>query len=159
MKLTKENIAKAFQPSAPIKNRNDFVGRKNLLKHIDRSINSVGKQIIVFGERGVGKTSFINIGLDLTYLKKDYKIYEYNCSYRDSYYDIIGSFLRATGQLLSTSESKSSKTQSVDARLKIPIAEGGGKSEEYHEEIKKAVIPSSFTPNDIVANYLMGKIL
>lgn len=159
MNLTNEIINQTFKSSVPIRDRNNFVGRVELLKFIDRSISAPGRQTIVFGERGVGKTSFVNVGLSQTESIKDYSIYEYNCSKDDTYHDIIGSILRKNDQLLTTTESKLSSSHSVDGKLKIVVAEGGGKQEERKEETKKYLIPASFTPNEIVSNFLMEKNL
>ncbi len=159
MKLTKENISQVFKPAVPIRERNNFIGRTELLKILDRSLYTPGRQSIVFGERGVGKTSFVNIGIELCDSLHDYLLFEYNCSQEDTYHDIIGSILRSTDQLLTTDEYKYTEDHKFDGRLKIGIAEGGGERTESKEETKKSLIPASFTPNEIVKHYLMGKYI
>ena len=58
-KLTKLNIV--FSPTAPIKQKDFFFGRIQQLRKIVDAINEPGQHAILFGERGVGKTSLANI--------------------------------------------------------------------------------------------------
>lgn len=50
-----------FTPSAPISEQNLFAGRIDQLRQVFDSINQVGQHSIIYGERGVGKTSLANI--------------------------------------------------------------------------------------------------
>lgn len=50
-----------FTPSAPINNKEFFAGRLPQLKQVFNAINTQGQHAIIFGERGVGKTSLANI--------------------------------------------------------------------------------------------------
>ncbi|MEK6711164.1 MAG: ATP-binding protein [Nitrospinota bacterium] len=61
----------AFTPAAPINARNLFAGRKEQVRQVIDAINQVGQHAIVFGERGVGKTSLSNV---LKYLLEDQRI-------------------------------------------------------------------------------------
>ncbi|MPM03110.1 hypothetical protein SDC9_49370 [bioreactor metagenome] len=54
-------IGRAFTPSTPINETDFFYGRKNQLEQIVNSINLEGQHAILYGERGVGKTSLANI--------------------------------------------------------------------------------------------------
>lgn len=50
-----------FTPSAPIDDRDLFAGRLEQLTEVIDAINQKGQHVIVFGERGVGKTSLANV--------------------------------------------------------------------------------------------------
>src|SRR5262245_31924661 len=50
-----------FQPRAPINNRDLFSGRWEQLKAVADAVNQSGLHIVIFGERGVGKTSLANV--------------------------------------------------------------------------------------------------
>lgn len=54
-------LRQVFSPSTPIKERDFFFGRKTQLDKIAEAINTDGQHAILYGERGVGKTSFANI--------------------------------------------------------------------------------------------------
>lgn len=54
-------LNKVFSPSSPIKKSDFFSGRITQIDKICDVINEDGQHAIVYGERGVGKTSFANI--------------------------------------------------------------------------------------------------
>lgn len=59
-------LNEAFSPSSPILAKDFFSGRLSQIDDVVDSINERGQHAIVYGERGVGKTSFANIiGNDL----------------------------------------------------------------------------------------------
>jgi Cdc6-like AAA superfamily ATPase len=77
----KAKINEAFTPSAPINNSDLFAGRS---KQIDRVVQAVfqrGQHAIIFGERGVGKTSLANIIYDLLILagKAEFQVAKHTC--------------------------------------------------------------------------------
>ncbi|PCJ55885.1 MAG: hypothetical protein COA70_02065 [Planctomycetota bacterium] len=53
--------SKAFRPSAPISARSFFAGRWDQLLAVVDAVAQPGLHIVVFGERGVGKTSLANM--------------------------------------------------------------------------------------------------
>lgn len=52
---------KVFSPTAPIKQKDFFYGRLDQINQIVDAINQSGQHGIIYGERGVGKTSIANI--------------------------------------------------------------------------------------------------
>lgn len=54
-------IMETFSPSAPVEERDLFSGRSAQLEALLDAVNQRGKHAILFGERGVGKTSLANI--------------------------------------------------------------------------------------------------
>ena len=54
-------LNEVFSPSSPIKQKDFFFGRINQLQKIVDAINEDGEHAILYGERGVGKTSLANI--------------------------------------------------------------------------------------------------
>ncbi len=63
--MTKEQklliLRQVFSPTSPIKERDFFFGRISQLEKIAEAINTEGQHAILYGERGVGKTSLANI--------------------------------------------------------------------------------------------------
>jgi len=53
--------SKVFTPSVPIIVDYFFSGRKQQLVQVNDAINQSGRHVIIYGERGVGKTSLANI--------------------------------------------------------------------------------------------------
>jgi len=54
-------VHELYSPSAPIKSENIFKGRIEQLKKINEAVIEKGQHMVIFGERGVGKTSLANI--------------------------------------------------------------------------------------------------
>ena len=54
-------LEKVFSPASPIKQKDFFFGRINQLKKVADAINEEGQHAILYGDRGVGKTSLANI--------------------------------------------------------------------------------------------------
>jgi Cdc6-like AAA superfamily ATPase len=56
-KQLRQILAENLTPSDSIKTPERLFGREKTLTTIDRAFNSPGRQIFIFGDRGVGKTS------------------------------------------------------------------------------------------------------
>jgi Cdc6-like AAA superfamily ATPase len=54
-----------FTPSAPVSSREAFSGRFDQIMQITGAVSQPGRHVILYGERGVGKTSLANILSDL----------------------------------------------------------------------------------------------
>ena len=54
-------LGRAFSPAAPINQYDLFAGRSEQLSNVIGAINQRGQHAIIFGERGVGKTSLANV--------------------------------------------------------------------------------------------------
>ena len=50
-----------FTPSAPVENKDIFFGRSQQIRKCMEAASQKGRHIVLYGERGVGKTSFANI--------------------------------------------------------------------------------------------------
>lgn len=57
----KKKVEDIFSPFTPIAVENDFIGRYHELKELLNAIKEKGKHILLYGKRGVGKTSLSNI--------------------------------------------------------------------------------------------------
>lgn len=58
-------ISTAFSPAAPIDKKSFFAGRIAQLRDGISAVNQRGQHAIIYGERGVGKTSFANVLLEI----------------------------------------------------------------------------------------------
>jgi len=75
-------VQNVFTPAASIQSREFFTGRIPQLQLINETINEVGRHAIVFGERGVGKTSMANI---LSALFPNHAVARIACDSDDTY--------------------------------------------------------------------------
>lgn len=58
------SLSRIFTPSAPINRRELFRGRIDQVLEITTAINQPGRHVVLYGERGVGKTSLANLLTD-----------------------------------------------------------------------------------------------
>jgi hypothetical protein len=54
-------VGEVFQPASPIQRRDLFAGRLGQIVRVADAVSQVGLHVVIFGERGVGKTSLANI--------------------------------------------------------------------------------------------------
>ena len=59
---TKSLLKQAFRPHTPIEDPDSFVGREKERDQVVEAVEEPGLQVVIFGERGAGKTSLANIG-------------------------------------------------------------------------------------------------
>jgi len=90
-----ELISKAsrvFSPAAPINRRDLFAGRLTQLQRVVEAIGTRGQHVVIFGDRGVGKTSLANIVLDVIQNSFDDadqgRVVKVNCSQEDNFASI-----------------------------------------------------------------------
>ena len=50
-----------FSPAAPIREKDVFAGRTDQIRMVIDAINQKGQHVLIYGERGVGKTSLANV--------------------------------------------------------------------------------------------------
>ena len=80
-------LGSAFTPAAPIRDTTLFSGRSELLIRIADAVNQPGMHCILFGERGVGKTSLANIAPQVLAERTDpgIAVARVNCDTADTY--------------------------------------------------------------------------
>lgn len=81
-------IRDAFSPSQPIQDPRMFAGREEILKTLIRAIEDMRLHVVVYGDRGIGKTSLLHL---LTRLATDahYHVAYHSCGERDSFSEVF----------------------------------------------------------------------
>jgi len=79
-------VSEVFSPAAPINRRDLFAGRLEQLQRVFDAIATRGQHAVIFGERGVGKTSLANIVKELaTNNYAGSPVVKVNCSKDDGF--------------------------------------------------------------------------
>src|SRR5207249_9264125 len=60
-RLEERDVLEVFSPAAPITRRDFFSGRTDQLEHLLDVVAQRGQHAVVYGERGVGKTSLVTV--------------------------------------------------------------------------------------------------
>lgn len=81
-------IRDAFSPSQPIQDPRMFAGREEILKTLIRAIEDMRLHVVVYGDRGIGKTSLLHL---LTRLATEahYHVAYHSCGERDSFSEVF----------------------------------------------------------------------
>src|SRR5258708_37440182 len=92
-------LGQVFTPSAPVARRDLFAGRVDQILAITTAIRQPGKHVVLFGARGVGKTSLANQLTDLLtpILGASAKVIRINCNTRDIFSSIWSKVLDEFG--------------------------------------------------------------
>ena len=61
LSAVRAKIRHAFTPSQPVADRRLFAGREDILKTVIRSIEDQRLHVVIYGERGIGKTSLLHV--------------------------------------------------------------------------------------------------
>jgi Cdc6-like AAA superfamily ATPase len=60
----RQRLRNAFTPSQPVTDRRFFAGRKEVLSHMIGALEDQRRHLVLYGERGIGKTSLLHILAD-----------------------------------------------------------------------------------------------
>src|SRR5712691_10133868 len=63
--LAIRGLRKAFRPGTPIDKYELFAGRQEQVSDVHDGVVQTGRHVILFGERGVGKTSLVKVLSDV----------------------------------------------------------------------------------------------
>ncbi|MFQ5730703.1 MAG: AAA family ATPase [Planctomycetaceae bacterium] len=82
-------VSEVFSPAAPINRRDLFAGRFEQLRRVFDAVNTRGQHALIFGERGVGKTSLANIVSEVMMENRPpSKMTKVNCSKDDCFQSV-----------------------------------------------------------------------
>src|SRR3954447_24911280 len=76
---------RVFTPATPINRRSLFAGRLDEIRQMIDAVNSAGRHAILYGDRGVGKTSLASILKDLFCEHSQIRITKINCDPNDTF--------------------------------------------------------------------------
>jgi Cdc6-like AAA superfamily ATPase len=82
--------AQVFTPSAPIDSRELFAGRIEQISQVISSVSQKGQHVILYGERGVGKTSLANVSCQIMHNFSEQQVHSaiVNCDGIDDFTSI-----------------------------------------------------------------------
>ena len=92
-------LSQVFSPATAISRRDLFHGRHAIVRRLIDTANQAGQHAIIYGERGVGKTSMANVlsGFLAPFTSEQIVSARVNCSRETSYTQIWSSMFRETG--------------------------------------------------------------
>jgi len=130
-----QRIHTVLFPSGPIESREFLFGRDADLDRIRRALMAPARQIFIYGERGVGKSSLANAAAAQCQSSDAHPIHVSGSS-TATFSTIVGELLRATNM-----EPSGSVTKKRSGQVKVSVLEVGG-----HNEV---TTPAATPPLDI----------
>lgn len=119
-------VRNIFTPHQPIHSIDLFFGRTTEVRALIEHLNTPGQHALLFGDRGVGKSSLANISCELLLGKLARgKFYRKRCDSTDDFKTILAEPLVDAGVNLSLLESEHRKAEGGKADVGIPGLGGG----------------------------------
>lgn len=148
-KIINSGIREIFTPHRPIQSMDLFFGRQKEVQKIIEQVNTPGQHSLLYGERGVGKSSLANIATNLLISKLIRgKLYTKRCDSQDTFLSILAEPLTDFGIEISLGSTSEAHKQGGRAGLKIPIADAGISSE---RTTTKTYTSQALTPSTVSA--------
>ena len=113
-------LSRVYTPSTPITDPDLFAGRREVLDRAGLLVGKAGTTMLIHGERGVGKTSFVNVLLGGGAPSANLKVTRHTCSVNDTFVSIFRGVLARVGELFTVAEASSSTGGDVELGIPTP---------------------------------------
>ncbi|MGH2694306.1 MAG: AAA family ATPase [Actinomycetota bacterium] len=141
-------IGRAFSPAAPVSNRDLFAGRTDQMRQLIDVAYEIGRHAVLYGERGVGKTSLASI-MKLIHEgqeKTDLAV-RVNCDGSDSY-DTI--WRKAFNEISITSEQQEAGFRGESRRSAVPLGKLVPSDKLAPNDIRRVLEPISRSKHTVI---------
>lgn len=95
--IIESGVRQIFTPHRPILDSDLLYGRKAEVRKIVETLNTPGQHALLYGERGVGKSSLANISAEALHVGVSRRIYVKRCDSSDSFESILRDPLKDVG--------------------------------------------------------------
>lgn len=124
-------IHEVLFPSAPIRSIEFLFGRDDQLGRISKALMAPGRQIFIYGERGVGKSSLAEVAA-LQYQSSDADLIQVSCSSDATFQSVVWELIKKT-------KTESCDVVSVKAEANVKVLPIGGLVR--HERTVPSAVP------------------
>ena len=141
--ITDSKVREVFTPFSPVSESDCLLGREDEILGLLASINTIGQHALIFGERGVGKSSLANVVAGMAKRGLGYSVCFKKCDSGDSFTSIISDLLEQQGYDIRCTESVSEHGQGGEA--KMGLAGFGAKVDSNRKHIDKITYGTQFS--------------
>lgn len=128
-KIEASGVRKVFTPFSPIELEDSLFGRQNEVQDLLATINTPGQYALIYGDRGVGKSSLAFVTSKLAEECWNYEVSIRRCDSETSLTQILSDILRAIGLDPNKTTEKSEIAQGGGAKAGIGLFGGDVKSQ------------------------------
>lgn len=135
--IAKSNVRAIFTPHIPILTKDLFFGRSREVQKLIEQISTPGQHSLLYGDRGIGKSSLANVlaALIPLVIPGMKKVYLKRCDSTDTFVTILAEPLKDCGFDISIKDFQRKHKQGGKTEIAIPvIAKGGIASERENTE-------------------------
>ncbi|SFQ02119.1 AAA family ATPase [Hydrogenimonas thermophila] len=143
------NVRSIFTPNRPINSVELFMGRKDIVKSVIEGLNTPGQHLLLYGDRGVGKSSLANITVTILDNSDmvDGKLLTKRCSSQDTFETISNELIAEYVDEPFLSEETHITKYKEEAGAKVIGI--GAKLGNETQSSKKFIYSSDITPSNI----------
>jgi hypothetical protein len=148
-KIAQSKIRKVFTPHTPVNSVELFLGRTEEVQSIVAQINTPGQHSLLFGDRGVGKSSLANIATVFLFNSKIVKgeLYRRRCDSTSTFASILDRPLRDVGVDIRVAKRTENHQEGGNASLGIPGFGAGIKSDRTTSQETQGML-GNVSPSD-----------
>jgi len=134
-KVIKSGVRNVFTPHVPVDDVSHFFGREDEASRLVSVINSPGQHILLYGDRGVGKTSLAMITCKVILQKLQKGVFfEKRCDSGDTFVSVFEEPLNKCGIDLSFKEKTKTLNQGGDTGINAGFVKAGVTSKRETKE-------------------------
>jgi len=147
--IKKSGVRTIFTPNRPINSVDLFMGRKDIVKSVIEGLNTPGQHLLLYGDRGVGKSSLANITVSILNRSDmvDGKLLTKRCSSQDTFETICNELIEEFINEPHLSEETVSSKHKEEAGAKFLGV--GAKLGNEAQSTKKFIYSYEITPSNI----------
>ncbi len=158
--LIERDLPLVFTPRSPVREIRFLQGRDDLIEDIRGALYHLGSAVVIYGERGVGKTSLAQLASEklckeLPSLQGITPTY-YSVSESDTYQHILGAILPRLGVEKIVTKVQTTSTSGEKSRVNLYVAELEDKSHTETTTAAKPLVEPLLSPQ-VVVDHLKGK--
>lgn len=158
--LIERDLPLVFTPRSPVREIRFLQGRDDLIEDMRGALIQLGSAIVIYGERGVGKTSLAQLASEklckeLPSLQGIEPIY-YSVSESDTYQHILGAILPRLGVDKIITKVQTTSTAGERSRINLYVAELEDKENTETTTAAKPLVEPLLSPQ-VVVDHLKGK--
>ena len=121
--IEKRGVRKTFTPHKPVSEIQSLLGRQPELMRILGCLDTPGRHVLLYGDRGVGKSSLVKVVPHLISAKRMHKCIYMACDSQTTFKSIARAILTKL-EIAGTNESSLTREESSKANISAVVATG-----------------------------------
>ncbi|WP_323875564.1 ATP-binding protein [Aeromonas veronii] len=146
-KIIDSGVRNIYTPYQPVTTNSLFFGRKKEVGNIVKQLNTPGQHSVLFGERGVGKSSLSNVVCDVLSQMMARELIKKRCDSHDNFETIIEPLLQKVGFNLFVDKVECQNEISMSAAVKIPYASAGVQHKDADKTVFNGIKSRASSPS------------